>query len=322
LTNEAVATTLDQFRALEKSASPQDRLNWRFQQALYRAYYDAYERSRLVYETELEQRALAVLQTAKTVGARRALDQAEAILDRAVTEKVATGWRARVFELAEALFQSIRMQLSVDRYQAISVGRGANLDTIDVPLNDRMWLKRRFAELRLIGEAERLREIEGILHWTDPGPGGFYDDLGNPRCRPHLVREPTSRPDPACFRTPLTGFDFEPEWRRSWCRHAEALFDGPLTLHYPNLDPESAYQVRIVYAGDNFRPRVRLTANGGVEIHPWIKKPNPVQPVEFDIPREVTASGRLTLIWRQEPGRGGNGRGCQVSEVWLIKKKG
>ena len=46
-------------------------------------------------------------------------------------------WRARTFELAEALFQSIRMQLSVVRYQAIAVGRGANLDAIDYGLNNR-----------------------------------------------------------------------------------------------------------------------------------------------------------------------------------------
>ena len=30
--------------------------------------------------------------------------------------------------------------------------------------------------------------------------------------------------------------------------------------------------------------------------------------------------GVLELTFRQEPGRGGNGRGCQVTEVWVIKK--
>ena len=40
-------------------ATPRDLLNWRFQQALYRAYYDAYVRSRLLHETALEERALA-----------------------------------------------------------------------------------------------------------------------------------------------------------------------------------------------------------------------------------------------------------------------
>ena len=53
-------------------------------------------------------------------------------------------WRARVNELAEALFQSIRMQLSVEKYGAIDVNRGANLDELDVPLNNRVWLKRSF----------------------------------------------------------------------------------------------------------------------------------------------------------------------------------
>ena len=43
-------------------------------------------------------------------------------------------------------------------------------------------------------------------------------------------------------------------------------------------------------------------------------------PLEFDIPLEATRSGTLNLSWYAEPGRGGNGRGCQVSEVWLIKK--
>jgi hypothetical protein len=46
----------------------------------------------------------------------------------------------------------------------------------------------------------------------------------------------------------------------------------------------------------------------------------PVRPLEFDIPREATATGELTLSWSREPGLGGNGRGSQVSEIWLIRK--
>jgi hypothetical protein len=42
--------------------------------------------------------------------------------------------------------------------------------------------------------------------------------------------------------------------------------------------------------------------------------------VEFDIPANASANGQLALKWYREPGLGGNGRGCQVSEVWLIKK--
>ena len=150
--------------------------------------------------------------------------------------------RARVFELAEALFQSIRMQLSVARYQAISIGRGANLDTIDRPLNNRPWLLARFAEVRQSdSEAERLRRIDAILNWTDPGPGGFYDDLGNPARQPHLVHgsgfRVTGGDDPAFFASPLTHFEDFPSLRTSWKDQALALYDAPLQMRYTGLDP-------------------------------------------------------------------------------------
>ena len=44
--NRGVQTTLRQFQAMEKAASPFLLRNWRFQQALYRAYYDAYVHQR------------------------------------------------------------------------------------------------------------------------------------------------------------------------------------------------------------------------------------------------------------------------------------
>ncbi|HEV3203261.1 MAG TPA: hypothetical protein VGY77_02705 [Gemmataceae bacterium] len=321
LTNEAVFTTWQQFRDLEKGAGPHDLLNWRFQQALYRAYYDAYQRSRLIYETNLEERALDKIRAAGRMGSNLAMNQAEEILDRAVTNAISPDWRSRVFELAEALFQSIRMQLSVERYKAIAVGRGATLDTIDVPLNNRLWLKQQFTWLRqLPGEAERLKGIDAIINWTNPGPGGFYDELGNPSRSPHLLRGPGYPKDPAFLQSSLIGFGYVPGWRMSWCRHAEALYDAPLQMRYADLDPSAQYRVRIVYAGDNFRPKIRLLANDTVEIHPWLAKENPVRPVEFDIPKSATAQGALNLTWFQEAGRGGNGRGCQVAEVWLIKK--
>ena len=124
LTNESVFTTLTKFRAMEQSASPQLESNWRFQQALYRAYYDAYTRSRLLYETDLEAKAMVKLRDAKKLGSLTAMSQADAILERAVTERVSTHWRARVFELAEALYRSIGMQLSVPLYKAKAVDRG------------------------------------------------------------------------------------------------------------------------------------------------------------------------------------------------------
>jgi len=321
IANGAVDTTLQQFRAFERRARPDVLLNWRFQQALYRAYYDAFVRCRLIFETDLEEQALARLRIARDLGSKRAMDQAEAILDQADTQTAAADLRARVFTLAEALFQSIHMQLSVPRYKAIAVGRGATLDTVDAPLNNRSWLERRFDAIRkLDGEEARLSEIDAIVNWTNPGPGGFYDDLGNPHQRPHLVMGSAYDKDPAFLHGTLTGFDQEPAWRRSWCRHAGALYDEPLRMHYSGLDRTAAYKLRVVYTGDMFQARLRLVAGESTELHPFLLKPRDMKPLEFDIPRDATRTGVFFLTWHPEPGRGGNGRGCQVSEVWLIKK--
>jgi hypothetical protein len=162
--NDGVYETLKLFQEIEKDATPQEKLNWRFQQGLYRAYYDAYVKARLDYETQLEQQAKDVLKTAGEVGSLAAMDKAEDILDKGVTQKVRPEWRARAFEMAEALYQSIRMQLSVEKYQAIRTNRGANLDEIDKPLNDREDLEEDFQRIRrLSSEKERLDAIAALL---------------------------------------------------------------------------------------------------------------------------------------------------------------
>jgi hypothetical protein len=65
--------------------------------------------------------------------------------------------------------------------------------------------------------------------------------------------------------------------------------------------------------------RVRLEANEGIEVHPYILKAQPRRPMEFEVPHEATWEGHLTLRWYREPGHGGSGTGCDISEIWLIK---
>jgi hypothetical protein len=325
LANEAVETTLAQFQSMEREAFPRTLQNWRFQQGLYRAYYDAYVRARLIHETDLEQQARAWLRQAPALGSLRAIEEAESALKRADVDNPAPDWRRRIYQLAEALFQSIRMQLSVDLYQAISVGRGANLDTLDVPLNDRPWLTDRFAEIRAMeSEAERLEALRTVTDWTDPGPGGYYDDLGSVGSQPHLVPGKDYSEDPMFFETPLVGFDCRRGWKKSWCDYVDNLYESSVSLRYRDLDPEADYAVRVVYGGAQGRDgspiRVRLVADGDHEVHDWLVKPRPIAPVEFEVPREATEDGDLTLTCWAEPGRGGPGRGCQIGEVWLVKR--
>lgn len=320
-TNAGVYTTLEQFQTMEAAASPALLLNWRFQQALYRAYYDAYVRRRLLFESGLEETAMDQLRQVKSSGAIESIDRAQQTLDRSITEHPAAGWHARVFELAQALFDSIRMQLSVEKYHAIAVDRGATLDTIDRPLNSRVWFSQRFDDIRKMdNEANRLAAVDEILNWTNPGPAGFYDDLGDPAAQPHLVHGADYASDPAFLNSPHVAFGGVGAYRKSFWTHAASLNDEPLRMRYTDLDPAGHYKIRVVYGGDSPRQKIRLVANGAIEIHPFIAKPVPYRPIEFDIPHEATRGGVLNLAWTREQGQGGNGRGCQVSEVWLIRK--
>lgn len=316
--NESIPKTLALFQGLEKSASDKLKKNWRFQQALYRAYYDAFVQARHVNEQELEREALSVLANADEP--KQALDRAESILTRATREPVRPDLRERVIALADDLYHSIGMQLSVPKYKAIAQWRGANLDSIDVPLNDSEWLRKRFAAIRkLKSEKEQLAAIQKIVGWSDPGPGGFYDDLGDPAHQPRAVRHPDYVHDPASLASPYINFEPAPGFRRSWSTYLDGLFNVPVVVKYEGLDPNAKYKVRVTYATERRGVLIRLTTDDGQEIHPLMDRPLPVEPIEFPIPPESTSDGALTLLWHGDPERGGNGRGPQVAEVWLLK---
>jgi hypothetical protein len=342
--NTSVAVTLSQFQDMERSAAPEVIGNWRFQQALYRAYYDAYLQSRLVEETAQVQRAMGNLRRVDDIGWTSVplqigappsaeppngrdpmllLEEARSILQQTLIQSASGSLRARVLQLGEALFQSIRMQLSVERYRAEAVVRGANLDTLDYPVSDAPWLLLKISEIsREPDAAKQVAAIRALLARTDPGPGGFYDEVGNAANRRHLLPGEGAERDPEFRATPLTGFRYPDPFGShaplAWKRWAESLFDAPLKMRYTGLNTEARYRLRVVYSGDQPKRKMRLVANDHLEIHPYALRPWPPAPQEFDIPAEATAAGVLNLAWTGEPNLGGDGRGCQVSEVWLI----
>ncbi|MCB1103378.1 MAG: hypothetical protein H7A44_08225 [Opitutaceae bacterium] len=330
--NTGVDETLALFQRMERDALPKDLQNWRFQLAGYRAYFDAIVRARLLYETDLEKQANAALAKAPEIGAYPAMDEATIILARAWQKPVVRDLHLRLFQIAEALFQQIHYKSSVPLYRALSQRRGGNLDTIDYPLNNRVWLMKQFDLVRSMEhEKDRLARLDRIVNWTDPGPGGFYDDLGNTAAQPHLVPGVGHDQDPAFIHTPLNGHfpaDGPPlPLRKSWVDYIWGLKDNPISLQYDGLDPGATYRIRVVYP--RFPPpakftspqlgKIRLMADGDIPIHDYIARPYPVKPIMYDIPRQATRDGKLTLTWNREPGLGGNGKGCDISEIWLIK---
>src|SRR5690606_1945936 len=243
------------------------------------------------------------------------------ILNQGRTNLVSEDIRARVYELAEALFQSTRMQLSTSKYFGIATRRGANLDLIDYPLNNGIWLEDQFKKIALKeNERNRLKAIDSIINWTNPGPGGYYDDLGDINNQPHIDLGLDYDEDPAFYRTPFVGFsayERTKNWRVSWARYMQTLHGYPLKMSYTDLDTTAQYVVRVTYVGE----RVRLLADGKLTLHDYLDRDGDVAPATFDVPREATSDGNLTLEWNIEPGQGSTGRGCQIAEVWLMKKR-
>lgn len=321
LTNSGVETTLQQFQFMEQTGGPKLLLNWRFQQALYRAYYDALLRDRLIAETAQRLEAAEFLRSADRTGTLLAMTKAEAALDQAELKQVSPARKSRVNELGEALYQSIRMQLNSKLHHG-EHGRGTSQDTIDRPLNDRFWLKAQFARIRAQEkEEQRLQSLHDLLNRTNPGAGSFYDDLGDPNRQPHLVPNVIPFSENPDFRKSVyTSFDFRLDRPREWWTNVLSMYDAPLTMRYQHLDPHASYKIRVVYSAEPTRPlKVRMEANGET-VHDWMLKPVEMTPLEFDIPEAASGKGELTIRWTREPGMGANGRGCQVAEVWLLRQ--
>ncbi len=313
--NGSVDGTLTLWQQLERKA-PELRGNWRWQLCLLRAYYDTYTRHRLLYESELETEANRILVNAPKQGSESAMNDALAVLQRAVAQPVEKEWRARIGQLCEELFKSIKLQTSVKLYQASGTERGAVLDFVDYPLNNRWWLEDEFARIRkLTAEADKLKRLETIRTWETPGPGSFYDEAGNIAKSPHVIRGEGLNTDPDMNKNPNPGYwwweDGSSRKRLSW----QTSMDWPLGLTYHHLDPQASYRVRLTGYG-----QAKLRADGTL-LTPTIQGKEVGEIKEFPVPANLTQDGKLVLTfdpltdeghlnWRQQ---------SRVSEVWLLK---
>lgn len=347
--NELVDITVSKFLSIERSASPFVLENWRWQQAMFRACCDAYVRQRLLFESGELARAQSVLgriedfgfasvpwgigakperEPANGIDPQNLIDEAIVILRKCSVTQVAPTLRTRISELGYALLQSIHQQLAVERFQGEAVDRGAPLDTIDHPVTDGPYFLKQLRKMSAIeDQEEKIDAIRSLLNRTNPGPGGFYDELGNMNNRPHLVIE-NAEGDFDFRRSPHVGTNYPDHMGANapmaWKHWVESLYEAPLKMHYTGLDPNVDYSLQVVVSGDSRGVKTRLVANDLIEIHPWEMRPWPPAPQSFTLPRAATSSGELRLTWTREAGLGGNGRGCQVAEVMLkpvVKKE-
>ncbi len=313
--NGGVEATLALWRRLDEE-SPHLRDDWRWQLCLLRAKYDAFVRRRVIREERLEAQAMLLLAEAPTRGADVVMDDARAILEQADEGRSEPELRSAIESLCDDLWETMGMQTSVERHHALGPERGAILDFLDLPLNNRWWLEDEFQEIRAMNSAEeKLARLDVLRTWEDPGPGSFYDDVGNVAKSPHVLRGESPVTDPALERTPNPFFmwweDGRSRARHSWLSDVH----WPLGIAYRNLDTDAKYVLRMTGRGE-ILPRANGTAltatttsadTGEFRLYP--------------VPGELIRDGDLTVTF-DNPDEGNIHwrEWSRVNEVWLLRR--
>jgi len=315
----AVASLWHTFAEEDKASAPSDadRLapNWRRQMLPLRAYLDEHTRIRLIYENQLEAQANAALLANLKSGSEVAITAARRILQQADSPpgRIRT-LRERILRLGEQLWQSVGFQTSVKKYGAAAGHRGAVLDYLEVPLNNRWWLEDEFERVSgLPDESARVARLRALATWEDPGSGSFYDDLGHIGRSPHVIfpearnTHPIGRPNPTYWA-----------WQGGFSRLRQAwlvTLERPYKLRYEGLDPSASYTFRLTGFGEA-KPRA-----DGTLLDPKSYGTDEGAIKEFPIPNVHVRDGVLEITFDALNERHLNWRvRSRLSEAWLIRK--
>ena len=302
--NGGIETTFAFWQNLE-SKHPELKSNWRWQQLVMRSYYDTYTKRRKIYEQNLEKEANTILEISDNIGSEKAMEEALKTVNKADKEPIATELRQKIVDYCEALFQSIGMQTSVPKYNASGAERGAILDFIDYPLNNRWWLADEFDKIRKMPtEKEKLARLEIIRLWENPGQGSYYDNVSDLSKGTRVNTRTEDATDVAWWDNGM-----------SRKRLSTQLFQNFPKLEYPDLDPNGRYTIRISGFGD------ALLRVDGQRIEPTVYNKGLEEFKEFQINQKYVSDGKIEvtfdqpeeshLNWRQQ---------SKVCDIWLLKK--
>jgi len=303
LGNKVIGETLTLWKKLEIE-NPDLANNWRWQQLVMRAYYDAYIQDRLSYEKGLEIKAYEILAKANTIGADKAMNEALSYMQKADTEFVSQDLKEKVFQYAEDLFQTVGAQTSVSKYNARSAERGAVLDFIDYPLNNRWWLEDEFNKIKEFEtEQEKLAKLDFIRSYENPGEGSFYDNISSADAK-HVTSETDDAID----------YLWENEGL-SRKRLSTQLFQFSPVLEYDELNPKTDYLIRVSGYGEAL-----LKANGE-RLKPTKYEKGFEQFKEFPLPKGLIKDGKLKITFDKPDEEHLNWRKqSRVTDVWILKQ--
>ncbi|MEI7523012.1 MAG: hypothetical protein WCJ95_01715 [Mariniphaga sp.] len=302
--NGGIETTFAFWQNLE-AKHPELKGNWRWQQLVMRSYYDTYVKRRKAYEQNLEKEANQILGQAAKTGSDKAMKDALILVNKADNEPVYPELRNKIVGYCEALFQSIGMQTSVKKYNASGEERGAILDFLDYPLNNRWWLTDEFAKIgKMSTEKEKLDRLEIIRTWENPGPGSYYDNISNISKGPHVK---TTTEDATDFVWWDDGMSRK--------RLSTQLYQNYPRLVYTDLDPNGHYTIRIAGYGD------ALLRADGERIAPTVYNKGLEEFKEFQLSPKYVSDGKLEITFDVPEESKLNWRSqSKVSDIWLLKR--
>ena len=293
---------------------------WR--QYLQKAVLDKYVQLKLRRQHAAEADALALLAAATnpTSDAKTLVESASERLEADIETKEMTRLRA----------EADRLGKETDRLIGVRSEGYFNLDRDLVSLG---WLREQLKRAARADSAENVRAVAAhVVHYEDPGEGGFYDNAGSVAAAPRLTygfprgaRVPT-------LRSSQSTFAYTTDEKQG------------VTFKYEGLDPKAAYRVRFTLArwvrpdhpGRKPRPKFQKTQSiyaDGVALAVDLELPaNEPTFFDFDIPAELTRDGQLKIWFEKADGVGegtpaektlwrvAGGWGTICSEAWLIRR--
>lgn len=322
--NGSITATYLLWQQLDK-ALPKPGNEWRFRMHVFRAYYDYYTRSRLLYEQDLEAKALeslkpvTVAKNPSTADVSAAIESARKILSTAQSKSVDPELRAKLDVIADQLFKEVGLQTSVPKYDASGYERGAVMDFVDYPLNNQWWIEDQFEQIAGIKEpAEQIRRLDIIRNWENPGEGGYYDVIGDVGRSPRIVKVTYAADMMRNVRklvAPTQRWVGEKRLgiRQAWHAYLDE-FVTPFT--YNNLNPSEKYVVKL------FAQRTSPLMIDGVKAK-LIKTGDTFSQVTeqvFEVPADAVADGQIQLTWEALDERHLNWRQRHyVTDIWVMK---
>lgn len=293
--NDQIPGTASRMRQLVKGLGRQ--ADWRAWMFLIRALVELYAQQKLARDRRLEDEFYDLVRHAPADRLSEVVPPALWALDTGTRQTVDVALRDEIMRIAGRLEQVPGMRID-------------SAKRLDFAMNDLVWLQDKLGSVTADTPAEETAKlVDEVLEWQNPGPGGFYDDGGDPGNEPHLV----------------LGDDYVMEYmgplRHSQTQFAYNFADTPgVIFEYEGLDPQAGYVVRVDYVTTGrMKGNVMLVAgtNGEHEIHGPLDMPHHVpERHEYAIPPAAYADGKLRLNFKG----GGKGRGPLVSELWVIRR--